>query len=176
MRLIHQQLIVGERLGAVPEATPLAPLQRDLANLQRRLRLQPEASWRDYDLDLRKPHDLERSHLLHRLTLLGIGWGKLQRSAGGKGTFHELWRLEWQPELAVALIEAGIWGNTIGDAATAYLADRAEHAPDLPTLTQLVDRALLADLTSALSLLMERSAQEAAISSDVAHLMAALPR
>jgi hypothetical protein len=28
------------------------------------------------DLDLRKPADLERSHLLHRLNLLGIAWGR----------------------------------------------------------------------------------------------------
>ncbi len=175
MKLIHQQLIVGERLGTVPEATPLAPLQRDLAALQKRLRLPAEASWRDYDLDLRKPNDLERSHLLHRLNLLGIGWGKLQRSGGGKGTFHELWRLEWQPELAVTVIEAGIWGNTMSDAAAAYVADLAARATDLPTLTKLVDQALLADLASAVAFLMQRISQEAAVSSDVAHLMAALP-
>ena len=111
MRLIHQQLIVGELLGAVPDETPLAPLQQDLAREQKRLRLPAEASWRDYDLDLRKPNDRDRSHLLHRLGLLGVPWGALQRSGGGKGTFHELWRVQWQPELSVALIEAGVVGQ-----------------------------------------------------------------
>ena len=53
MRLIHEKLVVGERLGAVPDETPLVPLQIDLAREQRRLRLPPEASQRVRDLDLR---------------------------------------------------------------------------------------------------------------------------
>src|SRR5262245_1146993 len=105
LRLIHEKLIVGETLGAVPEETPLAPLQQDLAREQKRLRLPAEALERTYDLDLRKPNDLDRSRLLHRLSLLGVRWGETQR-AGGRGTFHEIWRLRWQPEFVVALIEA----------------------------------------------------------------------
>jgi hypothetical protein len=175
MRLIHDQLIVGERLGAVPDETPQPPLQQDLAREQRRLRLPPEANWRDYDLDLRKPTDLERSHLLHRLALLRVPWGELQRSGGGKGTFHEVWRLQWQPEMTVALIEAGIWGNTIADAAAARACAEAADSPDLPALTRLVDRALLADLPTAIGFLMQRLRDEAALASDVAHLMDALP-
>src|SRR5215213_8789426 len=176
MRLIHQQLIVGELLGAVPNATPLAPLQQDLAREQKRLRMPAEASWRDYDLDLRKPNDRDRSHLLHRLGLLGVPWGALQRSGGGsKGTFHELWRVQWQPELSVALIEAGAWGNTIADAAAAFARAAADKAADLPALTGLIDQALLADLPDAIAYLMRRLQDEAALASDIAHLMDALP-
>jgi hypothetical protein len=175
MRLIHEQLIVGERLGEVPDETPLAPLQQDMAREQRRLRMPAEASWRDYDLDLRKPNDLDRSHLLHRLSLLGVPWGALQRSGGGKSTFHEVWRVQWQPELTVALIEAGIWGNTIADAASTFARDAADKAADLPTLTKLVDQALLAELPEAIAHLMHRLRDEAAVASDIAHLMDALP-
>lgn len=175
MRLVHEQLIVGETLGAVPAETPLAPLQQDLAREQKRLRLPASASWRDYDLDLRKPTDLERSHLLHRLNLLAIPWGKLQRSNGGKGTFHELWRVQWQPELAVTLIEAGIWGNTIADAATARACADAATAADLPALTRLVDQVLLADLPAAIDAVMARLHDRAALASDVGVLMEALP-
>src|SRR5207248_7258076 len=50
--------------------------------------------------------------------------------------------LQWQPEFAIALIEAGVWGNTIVDAATAFTRDAADRAPDLPALTGLVERAL----------------------------------
>ncbi|NTV65867.1 MAG: hypothetical protein HGA65_20350, partial [Oscillochloris sp.] len=109
MQLIHDQLIVGERLGAVPDEAPSVPLQQDLQREQRRLKLPPEANWRDLDLDLRKPFDLERSQLLRRLSLIGVGWGQLHGS-GGTGTFRENWRIQWQPELAVTLIEAAIWG------------------------------------------------------------------
>src|SRR5262245_59944096 len=97
LRLIHEKLIVGETLGSVPEETPLAPLQKDLMREQKRLRLPAEALERLLDLDLRKPNDMDRSRLLHRLTLLGVRWGEVQQ-AGGKGTFHEIWQLRWQPD------------------------------------------------------------------------------
>jgi hypothetical protein len=175
MRLIHEQLIVGETLGDVPGETPQAPLQQNLASEQRRLRMPAEASWRDYDLDLRKPNDLERSHLLHCLGLLGVAWGELQRSGGGKGTFHEIWRIQWQPELSIALIEAGAWGNTIADAAAACVRAAADTAANLPELTRLVDQALLADLPAAIAHLMRRLQDEATVASDIAHLLDALP-
>lgn len=175
MRLIHEKLIVGERLGGVPDETPMVPLQQDLVRQQKRLRMPAEATHKTLDLDLRKANDLERSHLLHRLRLLGISWGELQQASGKKGTFHELWRLQWQPEFAVSLIEAGIWGNTIQDASAAYARDAADKATELPVLTSLLDQVLLSDLSDAVSHLMTRLQAAAAVASDVAHLMAALP-
>jgi hypothetical protein len=175
LQLIHDKLIVSETLGQVPEDTPTVPLQQDLVREQKRLRLSPEASQRVLDLDLRKPNDLERSYLLHRLDLLGIPWGKSERGYGGKGTFHELWRLQWQPEFAVAIIEAAVWGNTVAEAAAAYTRSLADKAPDLPTLTALLSRVLLASLPEASKHVMQRLEVEAAIASDVLHLMEALP-
>ena len=175
LRLIHDKLIVGETLGAVPEATPAVPLQQDVQREQKHLRLQAEAAHRDLDLDLRKENDLERSHLLHRLSLLGIAWGQLQQGGNGKGTFHELWRLQWQPEFSVALIEAGRWGNTLREAATVFACHTADAATELPALTALLDHALLADLPAAVEHLMNRLHEQAAIASDTAHLMQALP-
>jgi uncharacterized protein DUF5682 len=175
MRLIHEKLIVGETLGRVPDETPMVPLQQDLIREQRRLRLPAEATERVLDLDLRKPNERERSHLLHRLLLLKVPWGETQQVAGKTGTFHEVWRLRWEPEFAVALIEAGVWGHTLGEAATAFVRDAAEKAPDLPALTGLVDQALLAELPDAVGCLMDRLQAEAAVASDVGHLMEALP-
>jgi hypothetical protein len=175
MRLIHDKLIVGEVLGDVPEETPAVPLQQDLARERKRLRLVPDASQKVEDFDLRKPTDLERSHLLHRLSLLGVPWGVVQEAGGKKGTFHEFWRLQWKPEFAVSLIEAGIWGNTIVDAATARARNLADKAANLPALTELLDQALLADLADAVGHVMRRLESEAALASDVTHLMGALP-
>ena len=175
MRLIHDKLIVGEMLGEVPDKTPMVPLQQDLVRQQKRLRLSAEATQKTLDLDLRQPNDLERSHLLHRLKLLGIPWGEPQLASRKKGTFHELWRLQWQPEFAVSLIEAGIWGNTIHDAAAAVARDAADKATELPALTDLLDQVLLSDLPDACNAVMERLQAVAAVASDVAHLMAALP-
>ncbi|HEX2749906.1 MAG TPA: DUF5682 family protein, partial [Verrucomicrobiales bacterium] len=94
LHLIHNKLIVGERLGGIPEGTPAVPLARDLAAEQKRLRFKPEAVHKVLDLDLRKPGDLERSHLLHRLNLIAVPWGTAGGHGGGKGTFHELWNLQ----------------------------------------------------------------------------------
>jgi hypothetical protein len=173
MQLIHNRLIVGERLGKVPEETPMVPLQQDLQRQQKRLRLKPEATEISLELDLRKPLDLERSHLLHQLTLLNLPWGTPQSVGNAKGTFREFWRLQWQPEFAIRLIEAGIWGNTIKSAAATWTCDRANHA-NLPDLTHLIDQTLLANLPQAISHLITRLQSEAALASDITHLMAAL--
>jgi hypothetical protein len=175
MRLIHERLIVGETLGAVPRETPSVPLQADLEREQRRLRLAPEALARALDLDLRKPTDRERSHLLHRLLLLEIPWGSEQAAHGKSGTFHELWQLQWQPELAVAVIEASAWGNTVAAAATGRALEMASCAPALPALTSLLDRALLANLVEAIGPLMDRLQVLAAAAGDAGELMDALP-
>ncbi|MEM9002811.1 MAG: DUF5682 family protein [Cyanobacteria bacterium P01_F01_bin.86] len=174
MQLIRQKLIVSDRLGHVPAETPLIPLQQDLQQLQKRLRMKPQAQDHLWVLDLRKDLDRERSHLLHRLLLLNIPWGAPQQ-VSGKGTFKEAWQLRWQPELSLAVIEAGRWGNTVVMAAVAYANQEADAAPDLPQLTQFLDRVLLAALPAAIAHLMTRLQSAAAIANDVAHLMAALP-
>jgi hypothetical protein len=180
LRLIHRKLIVGESLGRVPDATPMVPLQADLQREQKRLRMPVESGQQTLDLDLRKPTDLDRSRLLHRLELLGVPWGKPADHRGygagvAKGTFHEVWQLQWQPEFAVALIEAAVWGNTVLDAAGSFSRDRTDNAPDLPALTTLLDKVVLADLPAAVEHLMDRLQSEAAVASDVSHLMSALP-
>lgn len=174
LQLIHERLIISNRMGQVPNDTPMVPLQVDLQRWQKKLRLKPEVTPKDLALDLRKPNDLLRSHLLHRLNLLGIPWGRSTYSRG-KGTFKEAWTLEWQPEFEIALIEAGQWGNTIETATTAYACDLAENAANLPALTELLDKVLLADLPEAIAKLMTRLQAEAAVASDVVHLMSALP-
>ena len=174
LRLIEEQLTIGERLGEVPDSTPMLPLQQDVQRQQKRLRLPPEASQRLLELDLRKPNDLERSQLLHRLNLLDIPWGRAER-ASGKGTFKEHWRLQWQPELAVAVIEANLWGNTVLDAATARVRDLAQRSAQLSLLTDLVEQTLLAELPDAIGEVMERLQNVAALTSDIPHLMDSLP-
>ena len=174
--LIRRKLVVGERLGEVPLSTPMVPLQEDLRRQQRSLKLRPDASARDYDLDLRKPNDLARSHLLHRLTLLDVRWGvPTQGRTGHTGTFRESWQLAWQPELDVALIEASMWGSTVAAAAAARARSIAAAATALDELTRLTERCLLADLADALPAVLGAVRERAALDTDVTHLMAALP-
>ncbi len=204
MHLIHEQLIVNDRLGAVPDETPMVPLQQDLRRLQKRLRLKPEDVERsikeqkslgdgkkrsrgrsrcrgeheaEFDFDLRKETDQERSLLLHRLNVLGIGWGTTTRGTGREqSTRHEYWCVQrWQPAFDVALIEAGIWGNTLYAAATARAADAASNATDLVMLIKLLAQMIDADLPDTLQTLLARIQAEAAVASDVLDLMGTLP-
>jgi hypothetical protein len=174
LALIRDRLEIGEKLGDVPAETPTVPLQRDLEGLQKRLRLKPTAEERHLDLDLREVNGRARSELLHRLRLLGVGWGEPHAVSGKRGTFHEVWTLQWRPELSLALIEANVWGNTVEAASASRVRELAETA-DLPRLSALLDAAILARLPeSAVGHLLGRVRDNAA-SADVRGLMDALP-
>lgn len=176
MRLIRDRLIVGDRLGSVPADVPAVPLQRDLEQQQKSLRMKPQAAQKTLDLDLREPGDLARSHLLHRLSLLGIRWGEPTRSGvSAKGTFHEVWALQWQPELAVAVIEASQWGSTVEDAAGACAVAGAQAAQSLAALSELVDNVLLAHLPHAVAPVTQALEDLASLATDVAQLLDAVP-
>ncbi|GAA3762629.1 DUF5682 family protein [Streptomyces tremellae] len=175
LTLITDRLIVGDALGEVPDAAPAVPLQRDLTRQQRTLRLRPEALERELDLDVRKDTDAARSTLLHRLRLLGVGWGEPAAGRANAGTFRETWRLRWEPELSVRVAEAGIWGTTVLAAATARAASAAASASALADVTALAEQCLLAALPDALPVVMRALADRAALDADVAHLAQALP-
>jgi hypothetical protein len=175
LELIGRRLVVGERLGGVPDDMPAVPLARDLTARQRALRLKPEALERTVDLDLRKDIDLGRSRLLHRLRVLGVPWGEPESSRRGSGTFREQWRLRWQPEFAVRLVEGGMLGTTVLSAATATVTGSARDAGALSEVTALVEVCLLADLTDAYPSVLSALDTRAALDADVAHLMAAIP-
>ncbi|MCA8830409.1 DUF5682 family protein [Hymenobacter pini] len=173
--LVQRELVIGERLGAVPPEQPATPLQQDLQLQQKTTRLKPEATAKTLDLDLRKELDLSRSHLLHRLRLLDIRWGEPRRAQGKAGTFHELWELQWQPEYALNVLDAGRLGNTVLAAAAAKAAARAAEAPDLEAVSKLLEEALQADLGPAIGALVARLETLSAGTRDVTHLLAALP-
>ncbi|GIF13044.1 DUF5682 family protein [Actinoplanes teichomyceticus] len=173
--LIARRLVVGERLGTVPDEMPAVPLARDLAAQQRTLRLRPEATERRLELDLRKDTDLRRSRLLHRLRTLDVPWGEPAAGRRGTGTFREEWMLRWQPEFAVRLVEGSMWGTTVAAAATARVVRRAGAARTLAEVTALLETCLLADLAEAYPRVLAALDTRAALDADVHHLMAALP-
>ena len=173
--LVHDRMAIGERMGSVPESTPMVPLQRDLVATRKRLRLTPEPFGRDLDLDLRKESQRARSVLLHRLRLLDVEWGVPRTSeSGGRGTFRESWRLCWRPEMDVTLIESARWGATVKTAAGARAVALAGEA-DLSGLTALTEQCLLAALDDALPEVLALLTDRAATDSDITQLMKALP-
>src|SRR4029450_1600780 len=122
------------------------------------------------DLDLRKDTDLARSHLLHRLTLLDVPWGRAQRATGQRGTFHEIWMLQWRPERAGSLIEAAARGKPVAPAAAARASDAAARATELTALTGLLEQVILADLGDSVGTIMDRLQEEAAAAPDSGRL------
>lgn len=176
MQLIAERLLVGDVLGSVPVTVPTVPLQRDLEAQQKRLRLKAETLARTIDLDLRNDNDLQRSHLLHRLGLIGIGWGSLSRSGrSSRGTFHEVWELAWDPHYEIDLIIASRHGHTLEMAATACAIEQAGSATTLSDLAALIDRVLLAHLPGAVHAVSGELEARAAIDADPLALLAALP-
>ncbi|GAA5087854.1 DUF5682 family protein [Nocardia iowensis] len=177
LRLVVNELVVGEALGTVPEGTPTVPLDADLRARIRSLRMKQEALSRTVDLDLRKEREVERSRLLHRLRVLDIPWGTLTTSeVRSTGTFRETWTLEWRPEYAISIIEASRWGTTIGTAAEAKILDTASREDStVGDLTAALEVALLADLGGATDGLITRLESAAALDHDITHLLAALP-
>ncbi len=175
MQLIRTHLIVGNRMGQIPEDAPIVPLQKDLTKLQKRLRLPVKEDSKEYDFDLRKPNDLERSHLLHRLSLLGIHWGRPSSQMGRKaGTFHEYWTLQWKPEFVLDLIQAARWGNTVANAASAKCRHAADNSENIRDVAVLLDNALLADLPDAVESLVAALQERTARSGDVEQMMQAI--
>lgn len=177
LRLVIDELVVGETLGSVPEDTPTVPLAADLRARIKTLRLKQEALVRTVDLDLRKDRDVERSHLLHRLRLLGIDWGTpTVGEVRNTGTFRETWALRWEPEFAVRIVEAAVWGTTLRTAAEAKILDTASRdGVSVTALADALETALLADLGGATDGLITRLEAAAALDHDVTHLLGALP-
>lgn len=175
MALIQKRLIIGQRMGAVPSNMPGLPIQQDLASQQKRLRLKPEVEERILELDLREPFDLERSHLLHRLGIIGVPWGEVQEVRRKAGTFHEHWALNWEPHFALSIVEASQWGTTIESAATARVMDGLDQVKHLAEVAERVQFALTADLHDALAALLKKLEMAAAIATDVVQVLDSLP-
>jgi hypothetical protein len=176
LALIAERLIVGTALGAVPDTVRTAPLARDLAHEQRRLRLEPSTVERALDLDLRGDTDRDRSHLLHRLRILEVPWGTpAEDRRRAMGTFREPWSIRWDPMYAVALVTQSRWGNTIAEASAARLLDEAVSLDRLELVAARLEQSFRADLPEATAGLTARVGALAAVAADVTALLAALP-
>ncbi len=163
---IAAELLVGHELGAVPPDTPMVPLAEDLARQQKALRLTPSAQPKTVLLDLRQESQRARGVLFRRLCLLRIEWATEVDAGRTGGTFKEAWELCWHPELAVAVIEASLYGTTVASAAGARVAADAEAAPDLATLSRLVEACFPAELPDALSGVLDLLARRTALATD----------
>lgn len=188
LNIIRKALVIGERVGKVSENIPMIPFQKDLLALVKTARLtkyweQPTEEWlkstKDKPkggIDLREEADLLKSHLLHRLNILGIPWGQQQHfSDNDLGSFKEYWKLKWHPGFSLRIIEAGMWGNSVKSAASRFLIKNAREEERLSTLTSHVKEALDAGLHEIMDELLQKMQQLAAQTHHILSLMDSLP-
>lgn len=173
MDLVWRDLIVGKRMGSIPEGAPQVPIQRDLEQQARSFRMKFSEDPKVLKLDLREDKQLAKSVFLHRLNLIEVYWGRPSRTSG-KGTFKEEWELQWGPEQTLQLLDKAIWGNTVEMACNRYIAHKANTSDRLDEITQLVEKALPAELQEGIEVLMQRMDSLAASTTDTEVLMKAI--
>ncbi len=183
MDVVERKLIIGDRMGKVPSEIPVIPLQADLEKQIRSTRmnkyrksLEPE----ERELDLRKDIQLRTSRLLHRMNILGIRWGEVKQNrrryfSRTQGDFKEVWKLRWRPDFAIAIIEAGMWGNTVESAASNLILHLAAGKSDLPSITSYLNQTIKANLIKVMDTLLRIFKDVAALTKDITHLMEAVP-
>ncbi|MER8443995.1 DUF5682 family protein [Mesorhizobium sp. M1066] len=173
--LVEAELLLGADVGEIPPDTPLAPLIEDLQRNQKAARLKPEALERELSVDLRSESGLFRSTLLHRLSVLGVHWGKLTDSGRSRGTFRERWMLSWEPEYAVRLVENLVYGPTIEKAANGRLIQIIGAATSLDAMAALVQGAITANLSEASAAGLAALEERAARSSECLEILTSVP-
>ena len=180
LELIRKKLIIGDKIGKIGPDIPKVPLVADLEKNIKSARLTNEWQTTDSiqkDLDLRKPSNLLASHLLHRLNILNIKWGKLRKGSRFKlGGFSENWTLKRRTDHAIKIIAAARWGNTVKEAASNIIKHECQTEKKLVVLSQFIDKALKADLPATIPLLVQKLKSLTAQSKDLLELIEALPK
>lgn len=174
LAMLERKLYIGERVGEIGERVPQNPLARDLAAWQRKTRLKPQDLELEIKLDLRSEAGLLKSTLLHRLNLINVPWGKITDAQAGRGTFREVWRIEWEPWYSVSLAEALVYGVTIEQAAANATLKKARETNSITKLAGHIQSALLADLPETAASCIEQLQTAAINSSDITDLMKAI--
>ncbi|RYG72571.1 hypothetical protein EON77_12400 [bacterium] len=175
-----REVEIGTRVGALPDGVKRTALQDDFYALVRALKLERflEDKEQRLELDLREDRtkktkegafaDRRRSTFLHRLDVLGVGFAK-PAAREQRGTAKEAWTVRWTPECEIRLAEASLGADSLEAAAALDLGRALEEATDTGAATEVLLRAMRAELADALSLatrkVQELTVDEAGFSS-----------
>ncbi len=180
LKMVRQRLVIGTRVGKVPKVIPVIPFQKDMEKIIKKTRLTKyretnEAHWLKGTMDkprggidLREANDLLKSQFLHRLNLLDIPWGEYQpANENDLGGFKEYWKLHWKASFAMRIIEAGMWGNTVEDAARNFIQKKAAEAKSINDLGKLLQQALFAQVPNTVERIIGRLKEVSAQTIDI---------
>lgn len=173
MALLKKELIVGRAIGKVPKDLPKLPLHADFEQHIDKLRLPQPDGKKLLELDLRKDIDLRRSIFFFRLNVLEVNWA-FQTGVRSRGTFKEGWELKWRAEVVLQIVDKGIWGNTIDEAANKFLISKADDSNSIADLSEYIRQAIPAELFSAIDHLLLKINELSAVVADIQQLMAAI--
>ncbi len=129
---LARHLLGGTRIGDVPAAAGAPPLVRDFRSRAERLRLNVgDTARRKPALDLyRRAAHRETSRFFHGLALLEVPFAALTAGPDfvrgtGLERLHEHWEYQWTPATESRLVEAGVFGATVEEAAANRLLQAA---------------------------------------------------
>lgn len=144
---------IGTDIGALPEGAAQTPVQQDMQQELKRLKLTQYKSSvaQELALDLRENFkvksaeaafiDLNRSTFLHRLEVLGINFAKKLAVSQDSATWAEKWLLQWTPEAEIEIVEANLKGETIEIAAAYQLREALDNCADISVAARIIRQA-----------------------------------
>ena len=95
-------------------------------------------------------------------------------SSRSKGSFKEVWSLQWKPEMTLQIIDKGIWGNSIEIASENYILNIAKNSQETVEISNLIKQSLLAELFGCMDALIDRIEVLVSLSFDVGMLIQSL--
>jgi hypothetical protein len=180
---------VGTAIGELPKGVSRTSTQEDFDRLMARLKLEKykKTVAEELELDLRENRhaktadaaflDLNRSTFFHRLRVLGVEFAKPLRTRQDQATWKEAWKLQWEPECEIALVEAVLLGETVELATGFKFKQLLETATGIDQAADVVKDACQCGLAKSMDLARKRLQELAAVSSDlkaIAHAAAQL--
>ncbi|SBV90819.1 DUF5682 family protein [uncultured Dysgonomonas sp.] len=151
---------IGTAIGSLPEGVSQTPVQEDMNQELKRLKLTnyKSAVAQELTLDLRENLkvktkdaafiDLNRSTFLHRLRVLGIHFAEQVRVSQDSATWAEKWILRWTPEVEIEIVEANLKGETLEIAAAYQLKEQLNECADVSLAAKIIRQACECHLTN----------------------------
>jgi hypothetical protein len=184
-----QHVNVGTAIGELPKGVVRTSIQEDFDRLMARLKLEKykKTVAEELELDLRENRhvktadaaflDLSRSTFFHRLRVLGVEFAKPLPTRQQAATWAERWKLQWDPNCEIALVEAVLLGETVELATGFKFKQLLEAATGIEQAADIVKDACQCGLAKSMDLARARLQELSAVSSDlkaIAHAAAQL--
>jgi hypothetical protein len=150
---------IGTAIGSLPEGLSQTPVQENMNQELKRLKLTDYKStvMQELSLDLRENLkvksveaafiDLNRSVFLHRLSVLNIHFAEKTKMKQDNATWAEKWTLRWTPEVEIEVVEANLKGETLEIAAACELKEQLSGCRDIAPAAKIIRQACECNLT-----------------------------